>query len=147
MSWSTLHLCHLGTKAGAIVSADQWCHGVYYPVAALVGWLGLVWARDPGLTEPVGQLRSLNPYWSVLSRWRGSIAHVGQLLPPRENSSSFWQSSRSGSLTGSLTLKLQLLFCAPVHAKQQAGCGIWTLLWSALGGWRRSINHVARQSL
>lgn len=82
MSWSTLHLCHLGTKAGAIVSADQWCHGVYYPVAALVGWLGLVWARGLELTEVVGQLGNLNPasLWAIKVEREHKLWHLQPLL-------------------------------------------------------------------
>lgn len=46
----TLSMCHLDTKGGAVVSTDQRCPGVHHPGAILVGWLEVVWARDPRLT-------------------------------------------------------------------------------------------------
>ena len=45
-----LFLCHLGKVAKAVVSADQGCPGVCHSEAILVGWLGLVWARDLEIT-------------------------------------------------------------------------------------------------
>lgn len=42
-------------KAGVVVSADQGCPGVHHLVATLVGWLELMWARGPGLTEVAGE--------------------------------------------------------------------------------------------
>ena len=44
----------------AVVSADQGFPGIHCTVAALVGRLGMVWARGPGLTEAIGQLRCLD---------------------------------------------------------------------------------------
>lgn len=38
-------------EAGAVVNANKGCPGAYHPVATWVGWLGLVLARGPGLTE------------------------------------------------------------------------------------------------
>ena len=54
--WGTLLLCSLGTKAGVIVSTNQERPSVHCPVATLVGFLGLMWAMDPGLTEIACQL-------------------------------------------------------------------------------------------
>lgn len=59
MFLGALCLCHLGVEAGAVVSADQGCPGVYHPVATWVGWLGLVLARAPRCTEVAGQLGHL----------------------------------------------------------------------------------------
>lgn len=56
MSQGALYLCHLNTKAGAVVSINQGCPGVHCPVAALVGWQGLLWSRGPWITEVAGQL-------------------------------------------------------------------------------------------
>lgn len=38
------------------MNANQKYRGVHLPVATLAGSLGLVWARDPGLTEVADQL-------------------------------------------------------------------------------------------
>ena len=54
--WGTLLLCSLGTKAGVIVSTNQERPSVHCPVATLVGFLGLMWSMDPGLTEIACQL-------------------------------------------------------------------------------------------
>lgn len=43
-----LWLYHLGVKTGAVVNANQACPGVHHSVAALVGLLGLLWARGLG---------------------------------------------------------------------------------------------------
>lgn len=53
-------LCHLDKTAGAVVWAGQACPGMHCTVATLMGWLGLVWARDSGLTEVLGQLECLD---------------------------------------------------------------------------------------
>lgn len=57
MFWGVLRLCHVGVKAGAVVRTNQGCPGVYHFVTALVGQLGLVWAKGPGTTEAPSQLR------------------------------------------------------------------------------------------
>ena len=38
------------------MNTNQGCPGEYCPLAALVGWLGLMWAMDLGLSEVAGQL-------------------------------------------------------------------------------------------
>lgn len=51
----------LAQRLGTVVSTNWGSPRVHYSVANLVGWLGLVRARGPGLTEVVGHLWSLNP--------------------------------------------------------------------------------------
>lgn len=43
----TLHLCHLGTKDGAIVNPDQECPSVH----DLVRQVGVLWAKHKGITR------------------------------------------------------------------------------------------------
>lgn len=86
-----LHLCHIGTKAGPVVSTTQGCPGVYPPVATLIRCLTLIWAWGLGLIKAAVQLGYPDcVHWSLLSRWGrvGSTDHVGQLLLPRELSRS-----------------------------------------------------------
>lgn len=59
MFQGSLHLFHLGMKAGATESANQGYPGVHCLVATLVGWLWLVWTRDPRVTEVAGQFGCL----------------------------------------------------------------------------------------
>lgn len=50
-----LCICHLNMMARAVVNADQGTPGIYHHGATLVGWLGQVWTRHPGLTEVLDQ--------------------------------------------------------------------------------------------
>lgn len=50
----------LDKTAVPIVRAGQACPGMHRSGVALMGWLGLVWARDSGLTEVVGQIECLD---------------------------------------------------------------------------------------
>lgn len=45
----------------AVVKDDQRCPSVLCAGEASMGWLGLVLARDPGLTEVIGWLGYLDP--------------------------------------------------------------------------------------
>lgn len=51
----------LAQSLRAVASSNHGCPSVHHSVATSVGRLGLVWVRDPGLTETVGQLWCLNP--------------------------------------------------------------------------------------
>lgn len=58
--WGALHLCHFGVKVGDVVSTNQRCPSMHYPVAILVRRLRLVCAMSPRLTEGTGQLGCWN---------------------------------------------------------------------------------------
>lgn len=46
-----------GKMAVAVASTEQGCYSVHCIGAVLVGWLGMMWAREPVLTEAVGLSR------------------------------------------------------------------------------------------
>lgn len=56
-----LHECDFDTMAGGVVGAYQECPSVWHIGATLVGWLGLMWTRGPGLTGALYQLGCLDP--------------------------------------------------------------------------------------
>lgn len=69
--------------------------------AALIGWLGPVWAKSQGLTEAVGLLWCLDLTSTMMARWNTDCG-TGQLLLYGESSSSspaIWWISRASSLT------------------------------------------------
>ena len=54
--WGAVPLCHVGVKAGAVVSTDQGCPWCAPLCDRLSRTGGLVWAKGPGLTEAPGHL-------------------------------------------------------------------------------------------
>lgn len=57
----------------AVVRADQRYPNVLCAGVVIMGWLGLVLARGPGLTEVIGWLGYLALHLSTLSMWRKSV--------------------------------------------------------------------------
>lgn len=71
------------------MSTDLGClPGGHHTGAASVGWLGLVWAKDLGLTEVVGQLVHPDPASVCAIKVRGSINWYLLPLCPEQGSSS-----------------------------------------------------------
>lgn len=95
--WGALHLCHVGTMAGAALSTNRGYPCGHRSVATLVGWLELIWARGLWLTE--AKQTKLVPRPCICQWFQGGVRrrdHVCQLLPPRQCSSSsltIWWSS------------------------------------------------------
>lgn len=108
-----LCLCHFGKMALAVVSADQKYPSIHCTMAALIGCLGMMWARSPGLTEAVGQLGCLDCGPIHIIKVKGNVnSGTHQLLQFREISSSFsaiWWNSRAWVLY----ILVVLLNCGP----------------------------------
>lgn len=67
--WSVLEcfaLVSLWQDGWSSSKCSPGCPSVCHARVTLVGWLGLVWARAPGITEMVGQLGHLNPASNLL---------------------------------------------------------------------------------
>lgn len=82
-----LCLWHLDTKAGAVVSSNQGCPSVQWPLATLVG----LWARSSGLNEVAGLL--WHPHGTLVSAFNAEGASgesVSSPLPSREHSSNHY---------------------------------------------------------
>lgn len=106
--WGALHLCHLGTMAGAVLSTNQGYPCGHCSVATLLGWLGMMWATVLWLTE--AKQTKLVPKLCTGLCSQGGLGrrgHVYQPLPPRDCSSSsltIWWSPGGGSFICSIML-------------------------------------------
>ena len=98
------HLCHLDTKAGAVVSADQGCrvHGL---VAALM------WVRGSGSTQAAGQLTKVEGECKL-------CCSLAPLSGPRKDMSS---SPALGRVLG------LALLCASCSSEAPS---LWGMVWS-----------------
>lgn len=86
MLHGTLSLCHLGKMAGTIVSADQRVLVCTSPRPALVGLMGLLWARGPRITEGIGWLWTSDPasICAIRVEWEHELCTSPAFLIQRE---------------------------------------------------------------